>query len=268
VPSTAAPCTAGGTHTYIQGCAWWQAHKPLPLEMKPAGARRSKPATHCSAPVLAVRVIMPHPLALPTCLQLAGSCCRDSRHTAEPQRHGPVAGRGTCPICGSCEQSEMLDMCSQRRKRCQQVCPPTVSPPPTHPPPTGSPPPTHPPSLTRLPAPHLDLQVLLLQGQGLPRRHPQLPLHQVNATDRLGHWVLHLHRGTLTSARVWDGRCYVEGEKGAGAGRQAGRQAGCKGCIYRQMRCRLRKQAADPSNHPLPPHRSSHTCRRVFISIK
>jgi hypothetical protein len=38
------------------------------------------------------------PPALPTCHQLARSCCLGSRHTAEPQRRGPAADRGACTI--------------------------------------------------------------------------------------------------------------------------------------------------------------------------
>ena len=41
----------------------------------------------------------------------------------------------------------------------------------------------------------MDAQIGLLQGQGLARSHPQLPFHQVQARDGLGHWVFHLQTG-------------------------------------------------------------------------
>lgn len=53
---------------------------------------------------------------------------------------------------------------------------------------------------------HPDGQLLLPQRQRLPRRHPQLPLHQVLPRDGLGDWVLHL-RGrsghSTQSANTW-----------------------------------------------------------------
>jgi hypothetical protein len=46
---------------------------------------------------------------------------------------------------------------------------------------------------------------LIDDGQGLPRRHPQLPLHQVHARHHLRHRVLHLWLSEYVGERVGRG---------------------------------------------------------------